>query len=477
MTLRKKLMSLAGKKRDDTASPPSRKMRHGVRDVSFPVAFAHPVAMKALADSPRGVQDMDQHKLAMRREPVKMSDMDASNVDVACEDAFIACMDRLSQRAQPSIRLSLAIDEAISSRNMDDENTPANNGKENAFATNPRYSRMVPSGTLTNLNVRGLEECHRVQDAKPKPPKRMNAAPQKTSLPPMHIDVDPAEHYCDFVAVGSGASGCVFFATSKATGRTVALKRVQPSTRSKTKALENEIRTMHALRHPNIIGCHEAYSHQGSVWIVMEAMDVGCLTHVLDFLRQKGYLLDEAHIAYILLEALQGLWAMHSTAKIHRDLKSDNVLVSSAGEVKLADFEYTAELTADVPKRRTMVGTPWFMAPETVRRSYYDYCADVWSIGILAIECAEWVPPLFGMDCARALDTIKQGDVNQGFKRPEMWSAEFADFVHGCLTRDRAQRYSVPQLLKHPFLKKACSQVQMANVFRAVRGMEPISTK
>eukprot|EP00171_Calliarthron_tuberculosum_P015574 IDg15574t1 len=114
------------------------------------------------------------------------------------------------------------------------------------------------------------------------------------------------------------------------------------------------------------------------------------------------------------------------------------------------------------------------MAPETVRASYYDYGADVWSVGILAIECAEWVPPLFGMDCTKALETIRSGNTTQDFKRPEMWSAEFADFVHGCLVRERSQRYSVPQLLKHPFLKKACSQVQIANVFRAVRGMESI---
>lgn len=296
------------------------------------------------------------------------------------------------------------------------------------------------------------------------------------ALPPMHVNLNPCQVFRDFVPVGHGASGSVFFAHRKLDRELVALKRVTPSTRAKSRALENEIRTMHVLRHPNIVHCHEAYSHEGSVWIVMEAMDVGCLTHVLDFLRQKKYLLSEPHIAYILRETLKGVWTMHSHNRLHRDIKSDNVLVSSSGEIKLADFEYTAVLTEDTPKRNTVVGTAWWMAPETVRSSYYDYGADVWSIGILSVECAEWVPPLFGMDSAKAMDVIRAGETIQGFKRPEMWSVDFADFVRGCLTRDRNLRYSVTDLLRHPFLDKACTKTQIANVFRAVRGMEPIIT-
>lgn len=483
--LRKKIMAFTNKKRDE--SSPSRKARLNAREIIFPQSVqldrrAAQLALKqaipttvskpvpsAPTESPRAINA--RNSLVMKDDPPCM--------DAVChdaEDAFRGFMQRLSQRAEPSIRLSVAIDQAIEFG--DEKENPAiaaDNCKGAAPEVNPRYSRMVSPGVLADLNVRGLEECRKVDELMPQVSVKAASAPTKASLPPMYVDVDPATHYSEFVPVGKGASGAVFFAKNNETSDTVALKRVTPSTRSKTKALENEIRTMHALQHPNIIRCHEAYSHNGSVWIVMEAMDVGCLTHVLDFLRTKGYLLDEAHIAYILLEALQGLWAMHSRSKVHRDIKSDNILVNSCGEVKLADFEYTAQLTEETPKRRTVVGTAWWMAPETVRASYYDYGADVWSIGILAIECAEWVPPLFGMECSRALETIKAGDLTQGFKRPDMWSAEFADFVHGCLTRDRTLRYSVPQLLKHPFLKKACSQVQMANVFRACRGLDPIA--
>eukprot|EP00737_Agarophyton_chilense_P001626 gb/GEZJ01001824.1/.p1 GENE.gb/GEZJ01001824.1/~~gb/GEZJ01001824.1/.p1 ORF type:complete len:450 (-),score=46.59 gb/GEZJ01001824.1/:1061-2410(-) len=293
-------------------------------------------------------------------------------------------------------------------------------------------------------------------------------------LPPMHLDVDPCLHYDHFVPIGKGGSGSVYFARSKSDGKQFALKKVTPTTPTKSRALENEIRTMHALRHENIVQCYSAYGHNSDVWIVMEAMDVGCLTHVLDFLRNKSYLLSENHIAYILKETLTGLWAMHSRHCMHRDIKSDNVLVSSDGEVKLGDFEYSAELTVKSPKRRTVVGTAWWMAPETVRSSFYDYGADVWSIGILSIECAEWVPPLFGMESSKAMQIIREGVQIQGFKRPDIWSPQFADFVRGCLVRDRNERYSVQDLLKHPFLDKACSKTQMANVFRAVRGMPPL---
>jgi serine/threonine protein kinase len=100
--------------------------------------------------------------------------------------------------------------------------------------------------------------------------------------------------------------------------------------------------------------------------------------------------------------------------------------------------------------------------------------ADVWSVGILAIECAEWLPPLFGIDTATAVELIKTGEAIQGFKRPDMWSPNFTDFVAGCLQRDRHDRYTVPQLLAHPFLTNACTKPQIANVFRTVRGLDPL---
>ncbi|KAI0565918.1 Serine/threonine protein kinase [Gracilaria domingensis] len=384
---------------------------------------------------------------------------------------------RLSSRAAESIRV-----EPVPAPNLTE--SPENTSEPPMSRLHRRAVRDV------TLQFENLADCDLTHDGALPPlngmleenvPPHTNAVRSKSAsiteiddcqddsqdLPPMHLDVDPSSHYDHFVPIGKGGSGSVYFARSKSDGKQFALKKVTPTTPAKSRALENEIRTMHALKHENIVQCYSAYGHQHDVWIVMEAMDVGCLTHVLDFLRDKSYLLSENHIAYILRETLKGLWAMHSRHCMHRDIKSDNVLVSSDGEVKLGDFEYTAELTAKSPKRRTVVGTAWWMAPETVRSSFYDYGADVWSIGILSIECAEWVPPLFGMESSQAMQIIREGVQIQGFKRPDIWSPQFADFVRGCLVRDRDERYSVQDLLKHPFLDKACSKTQMANVFRA----------
>lgn len=329
----------------------------------------------------------------------------------------------------------------------------------------------APVSPLTPLAQRNLDSVP-AEDIQP--PKEMDvetSSVEETRVPEVYTDANPAAYFSEFVPVGSGGSGSVYFARHNGSGKKVALKRVTPSTPSKRRALETEVRTMHAIQHENIVHCYAVYVNEPDVWIVMEAMDVGCLTTVLDFLRDRQFLLSEPHIAYILRETLSAVWAMHSRGCMHRDIKSDNLLVGSDGSVKLGDFEYSAVLTADSPKRRTVVGTAWWMAPETVRSSYYDYGADVWSIGILAIECAEWVPPLFGMESSKAMEVIRSGVTHQGFRRPDMWSVSFADFVRGCLTRDRSLRYTVPELLEHPFLQKACSKQQIANVFRAVKGM------
>lgn len=460
-------------------SSPSRYEPHS-QMTDQPLSYAEP----SCATSVTATKPVDESSSSRPEPHSKMTDQPHSYAEAACSE-YSHYISRLSSRAADVISV-----QPVQVPNLSESpHTTYVNSKYGDSTYEASISRLhrnavrditlqlenLPVGELDKEN--GLPPLNSMLDAV-NTDKTMRPASiteqSKSELPPMHINTDPKLHFNHFVRVGKGGSGSVYFARSKTDNNSFALKKVTPSTNAKAKALENEIRTMHTFQHPNIVQSYGAYSYESHVWIVMEAMDVGCLTHVLNFLRDKTYLLSESHIAYILRETLEGLWAMHSKHCMHRDIKSDNVLVSSAGNVKLGDFEYTAELTAKSPKRRTVVGTAWWMAPETVRSSFYDYGADVWSIGILSIECAEWVPPLFGMESSHAMQVIREGVQTQGFKRPDIWSPDFADFVRGCLVRDRDERYSVQDLLKHPFLDKACTKTQMANVFRAVRGMPPL---
>lgn len=284
---------------------------------------------------------------------------------------------------------------------------------------------------------------------------------------PVYIhNKDPRDVFCSLVKIGQGASGSVFVAEKPRGEGKVALKKVKPENRTEMDALEMEIRMMCCTRHQNIIKCYETYKWADHMWIAMEYMDGGCLTDVLENFQKMRRCLEEPEIAYILREVLLGLRFMHGMKRLHRDIKSDNVLIGRDGKVKLADFGFCAELTEERAKRTTCVGTPYWMAPELIRQNEYDYKVDLWSVGILALECAEWEPPYMDEKPLRAMFLITTKPPPQ-LKNKSRWSGEFQDFVSNCLVLNPARRACASQLLSHPFLAKAGDCSMVAKTFQA----------
>ncbi|XP_054139225.1 serine/threonine-protein kinase PAK 3-like, partial [Melozone crissalis] len=150
----------------------------------------------------------------------------------------------------------------------------------------------------------------------------------------------------------------------------------------------NEIRIMKRCRSPNVVKYLDSYLVGEELWLVMEYMDGGALSDII-----YKTCLSEHHVASISRECLQGLHFLHSNHVIHRDVKSDNILLRTDGSVKLTDFGLSTQLTPEQSRPCLVAGTPWWMAPEVVTGQPYGPKVDIWSFGIVGIEMVEKEPP------------------------------------------------------------------------------------
>ena len=210
--------------------------------------------------------------------------------------------------------------------------------------------------------------------------------------------------------------------------------------------IRQEIRTLASLKSKWIIEYFASFVRKESLWIVMEYCAGGSC---LDRMKSCG-IFHENQVAVILRQTLEGLAYLHGLGKIHRDIKSANILLTNDGNVKLADFGVSGQISATISKKNTFVGTPYWMAPEVIVRSAYNTKADIWSLGITAWELVHGLPPKANIHPMKVLMMIPKEEPP---KLPNSFSLEFRGFVALCLERKQNHRPSAIELLKNEFVK------------------------
>ncbi|GLT92221.1 hypothetical protein SLE2022_100690 [Rubroshorea leprosula] len=262
--------------------------------------------------------------------------------------------------------------------------------------------------------------------------------------------------------IGRGTYGSVYYATNRTTGASCAMKEVDiipddPKSLECIKQLEQEIKVLQHLEHPNIVKYYGSEIVDDHFYIYLELIHPGSLNK---YVREHCGAITESIVRNFTRHILSGLAYLHGKKTIHRDIKGANLLVNAFGVVKLADFGMAKHLTG-LSYEMSLRGSPYWMAPEVIKAVMQKdanpdlaLAVDIWSLGCTIIEMLNGKPPWAELEGPSAMFKV----LNRTPSIPETLSPEGKDFLQFCFRRNPAERPSAVMLLEHPFVRNSADQ-------------------
>lgn len=263
---------------------------------------------------------------------------------------------------------------------------------------------------------------------------------------------DPTAHLRMIKKIGEGSTAHVYAAIEKQSKQMVAVKKMNLRKQQRRELLFNEVVIMKDYNHENIVEMYSSFIVADELWVVMEYLVGGSLT---DIVTRTGLKMKEYQIATVCKSVLRALVYLHEKGVIHRDIKSDCILLDDEGRIKLSDFGFCAQINTEINKRKSLVGTPYWMAPELISREPYGTAVDIWSLGIMVIEMIDGEPPHFNETPREAMMRTKKSKTPPGVKQANKISASLSGFLDRMLVLRAEDRATASELLRHPFIKLA----------------------
>ena len=286
-----------------------------------------------------------------------------------------------------------------------------------------------------------------------------------------------ASQYQMVALIGKGASSEVYQAHCLTNDRDVAIKLIDLDDYSvDMEFLRQEVAFWSSSQHANIVEYYGSFLEGKHLYILMEFLSGGSVYDIMRFAFKDGFQ-DEMVIATILKSITEALAYIHQNGQIHRDIKPGNAIIGEDGTIKIGDFGVAATLLEQGQRRRaryTQIGTPCYMAPEVLQDSGHTQKADIWSLGITAIELAMGSAPYANLREMEIVQKILKAPPPQ-LPRNRGFSDEFRDFVRKCMNYNPNRRPDAVELLEHPFMQKASEPSYIVDY--VLNGLPPLGDR